>query len=526
MISRVQLQDILRAGIIPGALSGLAGGVVFGIAVMETDWLVSIAQIVRLDSTSAGFIVHMVVAALIGAGFGVLVRSHVQTAGETLFWGLSYGVFWWFLGALTLSPLIQGEGLTWDLESAQKAFPAFLGHVLYGGVTGLVLVLLRRHRQVWGDGLIIDVGALVRGGLAGLSSGAILGAALSPQDKLIVAAPVSIDTSSLAGWAIILLLGLTAGVGFALLYPRPTDGAGPGLIRGTVYGFLWWVVGPLTLVPVLAGGKLVWSVDAVQGLFITLPGYLLFGAGIALIYQFLGGLVRLLFSDIIGSGGEEGVGTQGLRIVGRSVGAGLAGGLLFSLLMLQIDFLPKVAELVGSTSRVTGFIVHLAIAIIIGTSYGILFGRQSYDFVSALGWGLSYGFFWSVLGPMTLMPLFLGAPPQWTAEAVGGLFPNLIGHLAYGAGLGIIFYYLEARYTPWWIPRNQAQTTLVAQRQTQLLTSAPALWTLIMIIGLTLAILLGKATGDAPTYVETGANPASPTESMEIGLATEPLRPK
>jgi hypothetical protein len=226
--------------------------------------------------------------------------------------------------------------------------------------------------------------------------------------------------------------------------------------------------------------------------FAALPGYLLFGAAVALFYQWLGGLVNLLFSDIIGDTGDEGVGTQGLRIVGRSVLAGLVGGLLFSLVMFQIGFLNSVADLVGATSPVVGFFVHLGISILIGTSYGVLFHRQTYDVGSALGWGVSYGFFWSILGPVTLMPIFLGSVPQWTVGAVASAFPNLIGHLAYGAGLGVIFYLLEARFSPWWIPRRQAQAVRVARQKEQVLTAAPALWTLLVAIGLTLPVLLGS----------------------------------
>jgi uncharacterized membrane protein YagU involved in acid resistance len=281
-------------------------------------------------------------------------------------------------------------------------------------------------------------------------------------------------------------------LGFALLYPRPTDGAGAGLIRGTVYGFFWWVLAPLTLVPLFGGAELAWSLEEVQAVFATLPGYLLFGAAVALFYQWLGGLVNLLFSDIIGDTSDEGVGTQGLRIVGRSVLAGLVGGLLFSLVMFQIGFLNSVADLVGATSPVVGFFVHLGISILIGTSYGVLFHRQTYDVGSALGWGVSYGFFWSILGPVTLMPVFLGSVPQWTVGAVASAFPNLIGHLAYGAGLGVIFYLLEARFSPWWIPRRQAQAMRVARQKEQVLTSAPAMWTLLVAIGLTLPVLLGS----------------------------------
>ena len=147
-----------------------------------------------------------------------------------------------------------------------------------------------------------------------------------------------------------------------------------------------------------------------------------------------------------------------------------------------------------------GFFVHLGIAVLIGTSYGVLFGRQSSDVGSALGWGVSYGFFWSILGPLTLMPMLLGGTPQWSAEAAANAFPNLIGHLAYGAGLGITFYVLEARFSPWWIPRNRLHAERLAHRQAQVRTAGPALWTLLILIGLTLPVLLGSGDGLSPIY--------------------------
>ena len=305
------------------------------------------------------------------------------------------------------------------------------------------------------------------------------------------------------GWSILLfgiVVGLLAGVGFAWLFTDSTGGAGVGLIRGIAYGFFWWVAGGLTLVPLITGSGLVWTATEVQIIFPTLPGYLLFGAAVALLYQWLGALVRLLFSEFLPGSSEEGLGTQGLRIVGRSGLAALVGGLLFSLVMWQTGFLPRVADLIGSSSTVAGFIVHLAIAGLIGLSYGILFRRQSYDLGSALGWGVSYGFFWAMLGPLTLMPLLLGGTPQWTADAAASVFPNLIGHLGYGAGLGVTFYLLEARYSPWWVPRTEVQAARLERRKEEVQTSGPALWTLLILLGLTLPVLLAKGQGLTPVY--------------------------
>jgi hypothetical protein len=258
-----------------------------------------------------------------------------------------------------------------------------------------------------------------------------------------------------------------------------------------VYGFCWWVAGGLTIMALAGGTGLAWSVAAARTGFATFPGYLLFGAAIAIVYTWLDALVRALFSDGPAGRDEEGAGARGLRAIGRGAVAGLAGGLIFTLIMVEVGFLPVVASLIGSRSSLTGLIVHLIIADLIGASYGLLFRRQSYDLGSALGWGVSYGFFWWMLGPLTLLPILLGAPPRWTVAVATQLMPSLIGHLLYGAGLGITFYLLEARYSPWWIPLTQAEATRAARRKEQLQTSAPALWSLVVIVALTLPILLG-----------------------------------
>ena len=205
----------------------------------------------------------------------------------------------------------------------------------------------------------------------------------------------------------------------------------------------------------------------------------------------------------------RGVGTQGLRALGQGVLSGFVGGPgVHRRDGPDRPLSAAVADLVDATSTVTGFFVHLAIAVIAGATYGLLFRRQSFDIGSALGWGVTYGFIWWVLGSLTLMPVFLGTTPDWTADAVARVFPHLIGHMMYGAGLGVTFYLIEARHSPWWVPRREAQIARVARRRDQVLTSAPALWTLVVVISLTLPVLLGS---DRPSWrsrldVLTGPN--------------------
>ncbi len=492
----MKLDQAARTGLLLGALSGLVGGVIFAVTAWEMDRLGEIAQLFRASSPGAGFAVSLVAGTVIGAGFGVLVWYQRPGVGETLFWGLAYGVFWWYLGPLTLKPLLQGDGLHWDVPSAQSAFPLLLALVLYGAGTALTLLTLqwagRVGTRVPNRVFFATPGGLARGMVAGLLAAVLLAVCLNSQDQLLNFASMSAGDSRVGAWFITLLIGLLAGGVYAVLYPNPTDGAGGALIRGTVYGFFWWVAAGLTVVPLLSGSGLTWSLGEVRQVSAALPGYFLFGAAVALFYQWIGSVLNILFSDHLGGEDNEGIGTQGLRIVGRSVVGGWLGGLIFSLIMLQTGFLPDVADLVGSSSKVAGFFVHLFIATMVGMSYGLLFRRHSYNISSALGWGVSYGFFWSILGPLTLMPVFLGGSPKWTIDSVAYAFPNLIGHLAFGVGLGLMFYFLEARYRPWWLTRTQAGAAVIANRKEQLMTSAPALWTLLVAVGLTLPVVIHR----------------------------------
>ena len=477
---------LMRSGALPGAAAGLAGGLAFGAAMAQVGVLATVGSVVRGGPVAVGLAVQLVTAAILGMGFGMLVVRQRQRAGETVYWGLSYGAFWWFLGPLTLVPITRGEPVSWDLPAAQAQVPSLIGHLIYGAATALTLVALRAGRGV--SRCAVTPRVLTRGAIAGVAVSAVLGAVLAPRLE-----PTAALSMLSAGGrtAALLALGALAGLGYAPLSARPGEGAGPALVRGTVYGFAWWVLAGLILLPVLDGAGLDWSLSATRAALATFPGYLLLGAGTAMAFRWLSSLLRALFVNDLRRLNEEGAGARGLRVGGRGALSGLVGGLLFTLVMLRIGFLTTVAHLVGTDSVLTGFLVHLLIAQAIGISYGVLFGRRSYDLASALGWGLSYGFFWWILGDLTLLPVLLGVPPQWDAGDLAAAFPALVAHLAYGAGLGVTYHRLEIRTRFWWITRNEVETARLALQREETLGSAPALWALVVVIALMVAVLVG-----------------------------------
>jgi uncharacterized membrane protein YagU involved in acid resistance len=481
--------DFVRRGVVPGGIAGAIGGLALGLSQAELGVLPAGAAIVGSQSALVGFVVELLVSIVVGVGFGALVWRQQREVGEIVVWGLAYGVLWWFIGPLSVAPFLLRQPLPWTLAAAQGNLTSLFGLLLYGAALGLAFSAIQgregpKTREV-------GVGKLVEGATAGLIGSALVGDLLAAQGRLGALGTIAPGSAPTTSWLFVLVVGAFLGSIFAALYPRPIDGAGPLLIRGVIFGFVWWVIGSLTVFPLLRGEGLSWSAVAARDEFAGFIAFVLFGAALALLYDWLAAAARLLFTDEVGRS-HEGVGAAGLRAVGRGVVAGLVGGLLFTIVMVQVGFLPTVARLVGGNAPVTGFVVHLVISDLIGVSYAVLFRRQSYDVMSAVGWGTSYGLFWWFLGPLTLLPILLGASPTWSASEASYLFASLVGHALYGAGLGVTYYFLESSYKPWWIAQNEAAAARARLRRERLATSAPSLWALVVALALTLPAILAQ----------------------------------
>ncbi len=126
--------------------------------------------------------------------------------------------------------------------------------------------------------------------------------------------------------------------------------------------------------------------------------------------------------------------TFGRRVLAGVLG-GLAGGVVFGMLMAMMGLLPMLASMVGSSSALVGFGLHLMISIMIGLGLTVLFGnRLLTGYGRGTLVGLAYGAIWWVLGPLMMMPLMLGMP--LFVLDMTSVF-SLMGHLIYGAILGL-----------------------------------------------------------------------------------------
>lgn len=135
------------------------------------------------------------------------------------------------------------------------------------------------------------------------------------------------------------------------------------------------------------------------------------------------------------------------RTLVRGVYGGLAGGVVFGAMMGMMGMLPMIGKMVGSPHALVGFLVHMVNSAIIGAGFAVVFGRVADGVGAGLFSGLLYGSVWWFLGPLTLMPLFLGMGlgVNWNATAAVAMLPSLAGHLMYGAILGTVFAWSRER---------------------------------------------------------------------------------
>lgn len=120
---------------------------------------------------------------------------------------------------------------------------------------------------------------------------------------------------------------------------------------------------------------------------------------------------------------------------------GAAGGAVFGALMAMMGMLPMVGMLIGREDAFVGFVVHMVISVGIGLAYALVPGGLRASRRPLTGWvtGVAYGFVWWILGPLLLMPAMLGMGPMF-AEAFSQMnLMSLMGHLAYGVVLGLVF---------------------------------------------------------------------------------------
>lgn len=126
---------------------------------------------------------------------------------------------------------------------------------------------------------------VVVGAISGLTAGLVLGGVMIVDGA---------DTPALlpAGSSAVLILAhfaaaVAIGAGFGRVFRYQPRGYAALISSGLMVGLLWWIVGPLTLVPLLRGNLPTWSLEEATAVFPNLIAALLYGSLTGLFYYLL-----------------------------------------------------------------------------------------------------------------------------------------------------------------------------------------------------------------------------------------------
>ena len=470
-----KVRSLARTEVMLGLAVGLAGGAVQSIA-LGTPLTHGVA-----------------VGAAFGLVFALLFDRRATSAGAGLIWGLAVAFLMWLVFPAGVGPLYsRGFHSMAALGDARDQFPLLVGYLVCLGMpVGLVLGIRSGMRAAGVESHFNWTRAVVAGGLAGVLGGTIFDRWMSAGEFFPLLSGLSAKLSPGGSLVLQFLIAVLMGVIFGVLFQRDVRSYGSCMGWGVGYAILWWFLGPTTLWPLASRTPLDWSSDAGSAMFGSLVGHILYGLIMGVTYATIDRVwVRLFIQSDPLNRQPHGPGLRVLQSLGWGAVAGFAGGLVSSPIMLKTGVLTRVAGLDTSFSNWHGLLVHLLVSTAIGITFGLLFRNESTNLGAGVAWGWLFGLIWWYLGPMTLLPLMLTGVCDWSTDAVSALLPSLIGHLVFGAVTAYVFLMQQNRYLRWLL-LDRRIAMREKRRVRPLGTPAPALWFLVLGLGVLLPILLG-----------------------------------
>ena len=135
----------------------------------------------------------------------------------------------------------------------------------------------------------MNIRKITLGVYGGLTGGVVFGAMMATMGMLPMIGMMVGQPSALVGFLVHLVISALIGISFAVLFDRFLGSVSGGLTYGLVYGGTWWLLGPLTLMPLMMGMGLNWNAAAASQMLPSLVGHLVYGALLGTTYVWLKG---------------------------------------------------------------------------------------------------------------------------------------------------------------------------------------------------------------------------------------------
>jgi hypothetical protein len=130
-----------------------------------------------------------------------------------------------------------------------------------------------------------ELGKLVIGGIVGgIAGGIVFGMLMGMMGMFPVIASMAGSDSPFVGFAIHMLISAFIGATFGVIFGPVSRTFQMGLVWGLAYGAVWWVLGPLMIMPTMMGMGLQFGAAFTLPNLMSLMGHLIYGAVTGLVF--------------------------------------------------------------------------------------------------------------------------------------------------------------------------------------------------------------------------------------------------
>jgi hypothetical protein len=121
---------------------------------------------------------------------------------------------------------------------------------------------------------------IIRGIVGGLAGGMVFGMMMGMMGMLPMIGKMVGQPSAVVGFMVHMFNSAVIGAMFSIAFGRVSTSVKSGVGFGTVYGVIWWLLGPLTLMPLMMGMGFGanWNIAAISSTMPSLVGHMVYGA--------------------------------------------------------------------------------------------------------------------------------------------------------------------------------------------------------------------------------------------------------
>lgn len=133
---------------------------------------------------------------------------------------------------------------------------------------------------------------ILSGILAGLIAGFLLGLMMLRMEMMSTIGALMGMPNVISGFAFHLIFCAIFGLIFALVFYRKAKDFYTSALWGGIYGIFWWLIGTLTIAPLLLGQPVTWDAGALTRNMSMLMGQIVFGVVLGICYHWLRSRLR------------------------------------------------------------------------------------------------------------------------------------------------------------------------------------------------------------------------------------------